>query len=282
MRCLETSCTPLTFLPPPLPSLPGGSTRRDPADEADLQLPLDSDALRPAANGLAMEFDVGLHIRTKARVLENPGYKCRSSPEQCESERQQEREEIEAKFLSQRTWDCLHAVLTDIGSLTPRSDGSLTGGTAIKSGVSGEDNARGKNESAAVGSGRALSIFLATDHEGLRGEFVSRLSAYGAVYYNGGEVAHIGVAKGDAAGRLPTMAEFFLLSKCHVIIELDLYLSTFSNFAGYLGNGTIVTVPYAPGNLSTCRRREPVQKGVWPAEDPRKRRNKYFDMEDEP
>ena len=250
--------------------------RRDPAGESDLRLPLDSDALRPAASGLAMEFDVGLHIRTKAKALENPEYSCHMSPERCERERRREREEIAFKFLSNRTWDCIDAVLTEIGSLTPRSGGSLTGGVSESKGGN-----RVGNESVVEGGGRALSIFLATDNAGLRGEFVTRLSAYGAVYYNGGEVAHIGVAKGDAAGRLPTMAEFYLLSKCHIIIELDSYLSTFSNFAGFLGNGTIVTLPYAPSSLSRCKDRHPVQKGVWPAEDPRKRRNKYFDIEDE-
>lgn len=88
----------------------------------------------------------------------------------------------------------------------------------------------------------------------------------------------MGVSNSGDKGRLPTMAEFFLLGKSHVIVELDDYLSTFSYFAALLGNGTVLTLPYdiPADQLDKCTRMKPAQKGTWRRGDKRASSNRYF------
>lgn len=101
------------------------------------------------------------------------------------------------------------------------------------------------------GKKRRLSVLLTTDNESLRPEFVQRLEALGTrVYYSTGNVVHLSKsASDDHMDRMPTMAEFFLMAKAHYILEAGSYISTFAQFAGLFGNGTLAGIDwFAPGN----------------------------------
>lgn len=123
---------------------------------------------------------------------------------------------------------------------------------------------------------RPLSIFLATDHIVLREEFIERFTKFGTVYFNSGNIAHLGESELNDEGRLPTLAEFYLLAKSHVIVELDNYLSSFSMSSSMFGNGTLVGLPRQSIVLRQCARRNPASVGKWRSTDPLKVRNEMF------
>jgi len=210
---------------------------------------LRADELQPASSGVAMQFDVGFHIRTRTTVLENPNRPFGSCKgDECDDKREEELRKFRERFLGLKTWKCIGLFLRTIA------------------GLHGPDRVR------------PLSIFLATDNQVLRPDFVKRLARYGVVYYNGADVAHVGVSASKDKGRLPTMAEFYLLGKSHIIVELDSYLSTFSYFSGLMGNGTIVTLPYIVKDLHRCSTTKAVQKGLWQKGDPRASSNSLFSI----
>eukprot|EP00897_Mesotaenium_endlicherianum_P000049 jgi/Mesen1/10044/ME000073S09324 len=103
-----------------------------------------------------------------------------------------------------------------------------------------ETEARG-GEGAVRGRARArahkLNIFVATDSQKYRHLIVDRLRRYGDVYYSEGQVTHS--ANNRHASHLPTMAEFFLLSKSALIIGVG-EISTFAEQAALFGNCTLV------------------------------------------
>ncbi|GJP41344.1 hypothetical protein CLOM_g1004, partial [Closterium sp. NIES-68] len=264
--------------------------RRHEPDPDRLKLPLSPADVAAADSPLEMEFDVGLHIRTRTAVLERPdrlfaecegtargggggeggGREEGESKEECERRQvEKEREKHRALYLNPLTWKCVGRLLTELGEQARIRKEEGRSGRDGEEGA--EDDAKGKAK-----QGRALSIFLATDNEALRPEMVTRLAPYGVVYYNGAEVAHVGVSTDKHTGRLPTMAEFYLLGKSHVIVELDSYLSTFSYFAGLFGNGTIVSVPYKVTSINRCSHVRPAQKGSWRRGDSRGQSNNYF------
>lgn len=86
-----------------------------------------------------------------------------------------------------------------------------------------------------------LSIFLATDSEALRPLFVEFLRPFGHVVYSKGRVVHLAKGKaGDESMRLPTVAEFYLLSKASVLVSYKKRTSSFQRCAALYGNGTLI------------------------------------------
>ena len=84
-----------------------------------------------------------------------------------------------------------------------------------------------------------LHIFVATDNEEMRPHFVSRLLKFGTVWFSTGSVIHMS-KQSQSSQKLPTAAEFYLLSKADHILQADAVISTFAEFAGHLGNGTML------------------------------------------
>ncbi|GJP38387.1 hypothetical protein CLOM_g22831 [Closterium sp. NIES-68] len=244
-------------------------------------------------------FDIALHLRTRPSSIEGTGEAGtrRSSSRGDESaqlikelahvgcvdnddtEKKVAQANASSAFLQRCLWSCLDSAIREVAKqqgkpIAPLSDGS--------------------NSSPF----RPLSIFLATDSEELRGEFVNRLSAYGDVYYSTGAVVHsaktavkvndqrgegnvaanssgvtttteypsstepeaggssfssaTGSPKGRLAWNLPTMGEFFLLSRSHTIIEAGEYVSSFAHQAALLGNGTLAGIKWGRDGNGSC------------------------------
>ena len=89
------------------------------------------------------------------------------------------------------------------------------------------------------GTDSRVHIFVATDNEEMRPQFVSRLLKFGTVWYSTGNVIHIS-KQSRSSQKLPTAAEFYLLSKADHILQANTVVSTFSEFAAQLGNGTML------------------------------------------
>lgn len=228
--------------------------------------PLDDLPVAKCKNGLELQFDVGVHIRTMLTAIED----AHALPEPCRNLsksqdivscdmkwKQVENNRLARRFLSNSTWTCLDYWLKQ----------------AHQSAVNSS-----KKHSSEVIADRPLSIFLATDNVFLRPALVRRLARYGNVYYNDEEVAHVldGGAK-NAAAPLQSLAELYLLSKAHVVLGLGKMLSTFFMMAGALGNST--TMRLREGlSLERCQitKRKLFMKAVWPSDDPRARVDALF------
>lgn len=100
-----------------------------------------------------------------------------------------------------------------------------------------------------LGSGSRLSILLATDSEKLRPQFVDFLRPFGVVFFSSGKVTHLSKSRGGMEGKLPTLVEFYLLSKAALLVSHQRYVSTFALLAAMYGNGSLV----AGGDHKTCR-----------------------------
>ncbi|GJP41977.1 hypothetical protein CLOM_g1581 [Closterium sp. NIES-68] len=207
------------------------------------------------------------------------------------------------KFLRNCFWECIGGILSTLRSMrVPLTSKEPANSRHPSSSSSSSSSSR---EGSREGT-REFSIFLATDDEENRPEFVSRLAQYGTVYFSSGAIFHTSKAggsggteglessswvtgadsssnrsssrrsssssslsvsstsgdiPGSVARRLPTMAEFFLLSKARTIIEAGSYISTFAYFAGLLGNGTLSSVDMKGGQ---CRlHHEHVAQGMF-------------------
>eukprot|EP00897_Mesotaenium_endlicherianum_P008576 jgi/Mesen1/7747/ME000407S06970 len=165
--------------------------------------------------GLRLQFDVAVHMRTRTTAVENRvGLKvCGPEDSKCMEAakvRLKQEEKLMSAYLMPVKWACVGALLKNVSRL----------------------------KAPAQGGNASLSIFLATDNELLRPRFVNFLKPYGPVYYSAGHVVH--TSKGGSSSKLPTMAEFYLLSKASHVIEVDNYISTFCLFAALFGNGTLV------------------------------------------
>ena len=84
-----------------------------------------------------------------------------------------------------------------------------------------------------------LHLFVATDNVEMRPQFVSRLSKFGTVWHSTGNVIHMS-KQSRSSQKLPTAAEFYLLSKADHILQAGAVISTFAEFAAQLGNGTLL------------------------------------------
>ena len=89
------------------------------------------------------------------------------------------------------------------------------------------------------GTDSKLHIFVATDNEEMRPQFVSRLLKFGTVWYSTGNVIHMS-KQSRSSQKMPTAAEFYLLSKADHILQAGGVISTFAEFAAQLGNGTLL------------------------------------------
>lgn len=178
-------------------------------------------------------FDIAIHLRTRTKRIESLAslYKCKN--EKCKKRLESSLNAEEGKYASPNLWKCIGKVLQGIERYLPRKKRQMNKG--------------------------GYTIFLATDSEHFRRKFVKQLKPYGTVYYSSGKVLHTSKAQ-DFRNRMPTMAEFFLMSKSHVILEAEEYVSTFANFAALYGNGTLLALRYRNGG-EDCRTRV-VHKGM--------------------
>eukprot|EP00271_Cylindrocystis_brebissonii_P015837 TRINITY_DN38883_c0_g1_i1.p1 TRINITY_DN38883_c0_g1~~TRINITY_DN38883_c0_g1_i1.p1 ORF type:complete len:1270 (+),score=205.39 TRINITY_DN38883_c0_g1_i1:501-4310(+) len=190
--------------------------------------------------GLNLRFDFGVHIRTRPAALES-AHPCGVGDRTCMAKSDSLKRRTLAEFSNPDMWCCVGAYIQEVAIHLRRREESLRQGVSLAD-VMGKEWV--VNETS--GLGRRLSIFLAIDNEEIRPEMVKYLRLYGDVYYNGGAVAHTAVASAGSQGRLPTMAEFFLLSKAGTALELSHQLSTFSQISVLIGNGTLVTLPSDP------------------------------------
>ncbi|CAI7763210.1 unnamed protein product [Closterium sp. NIES-54] len=85
-----------------------------------------------------------------------------------------------------------------------------------------------------------LRIFVATDTDTVRSKVVEFLRPFGEVYFSVSPPMHLSKGVGNY---LATLADFALLSKGAVLVSFTRFTSSFSFFAGLLGNGTIVNNP---------------------------------------
>jgi hypothetical protein len=185
----------------------------------------------------SIEFDVGIHIRTRTCDVEKwQGPKCNSTA-------------IEQFWKRPIVWQCFTLLMMSLSTLRmPRS-------------------------------GLALSIFLATDNLSLRPYFVESLSRFGPVHYSDGDVAHTS-KHGVEHDNLPTIAEFYLLSKSHTLIHAGV-MSTFGLFSRFLGNGSATTFPMPDAHASSldihrCMTIKVLQTGYWSSDDVRRGCNRLF------
>jgi len=110
-----------------------------------------------------------------------PGGRLGGARGECAAEEEKEQESIRSEVLSPELWDCLSP------------PGQVAGFRYTP-----------------VHRRRCrYSLQRTTLYSG--DEFVRRLTEFGPVFFNKGSVAHVGVSAASDAGRLPTMAEFFLL-----------------------------------------------------------------------
>jgi len=107
-------------------------------------------------------------------------------------------------------------------------------------------------------NGRGLDILLATDNEALRPSFVDRLDPFGTVYYSWGSSSTRPSLPSEEAERLPTMAEFHLMSRSHTILEAGSYISTFAYFSGSWATGTLAGIEWLPSGKCALKK---VHKG---------------------
>eukprot|EP00271_Cylindrocystis_brebissonii_P019456 TRINITY_DN5914_c0_g1_i1.p1 TRINITY_DN5914_c0_g1~~TRINITY_DN5914_c0_g1_i1.p1 ORF type:complete len:775 (-),score=71.30 TRINITY_DN5914_c0_g1_i1:174-2498(-) len=180
----------------------------------------------PEGAGLHMKFDVALHMRTLTRTIEKVpgiGQPCDRSNLAC----LQTSAMLRDTFLLTDFWGCLsHPFLAISGSLPPPSSGQPP---------------------------VPLNIFLATDREALRPDFVRLLQRYGNVFSSSGPVVH--TSKGDVGHHsgLPTMAEFYLLSRSNQVFVFKKRMSTFSQAAALYGFAAYETWNPKKGRPCTFR-----------------------------
>ncbi|CAI7872976.1 unnamed protein product, partial [Closterium sp. NIES-53] len=282
----------------------------------------------PAHAGPEIEFDVGFHVRTRTLALEKVVRQSGDTYQDADCQDPEDSPAISTstsssstgssttsasasatsprpRFLRNCLWECIGGILSTLRSM--RDDLPISTTTD-------PSNSRGGSSSSSSSS--EFSIFLATDDEEHRAEFVARLAEYGTVFFSSGGIFHTSKAGGSAGSgngsgiggsvgaeglessslgmgvegnnessssgsragvngtgyssatipervtqRLPTMAEFFLLSKARTIIEAGSYISTFAYFAGLLGNGTLSSVDMKSGQ---CRlHHEHVAQGMF-------------------
>ncbi|CAI7780880.1 unnamed protein product, partial [Closterium sp. NIES-53] len=285
----------------------------------------------PAHAGPEIEFDVGFHVRTRTLALEKVVRQSGDTYQDADCQDPEDSPAISTstsssstgssttsasasatsprpRFLRNCLWECIGGILSTLRSMRDDLPSSTT---------TDPSNSRGGSSSSSSSSSSSeFSIFLATDDEEHRAEFVARLAEYGTVFFSSGGIFHTSKAGGSAGSgngsgiggsvgaeglessslgmgvegnndssssgsragvngtgyssatipervtqRLPTMAEFFLLSKARTIIEAGSYISTFAYFAGLLGNGTLSSVDMKSGQ---CRlHHEHVAQGMF-------------------
>lgn len=182
--------------------------------------------------GQNIRFDLGIHIRTRTATLENPT-KCKAQKKLCAKDSYLMKR-TEKEFLNPDLWCCIGTYLEEVrANLIGEKKLSL-----LKSNSTRLQSVLEKSP--------PLSIFLAIDSREIRDEIVKNLRPFGNVFFNSGEIAHLAVSGSSKQGRLATMAEFFLLSKCGITVEISHQLSTFSQISSLLGNGTLVGIHTTP------------------------------------
>jgi len=142
---------------------------------------------------------------------------CADSGAECQEQLQALRDSDEEKkkyFKYATLWACMWKLLEELRGLE-----------ALEKGTAPEDI--------------EFNIFLATDSEELRKQYVEALSQYGSVYYSSGKVVHTSKTP-DRESKLSTMAEFYLLSRAYVLVSFTKYISTFAMFAAMYGNTTLL------------------------------------------
>lgn len=108
-------------------------------------------------------------------------------------------------------------------------------------GTGGGEELTGAGGSSPSARSRKLSIFLATDSEVLRPLFVEFLRPFGHVVFSKGRVVHLDRGTGEERLRLPTVAEFYLMSKASVLVSFTRRMSSFLQHAAMYGNGTLIS-----------------------------------------
>ena len=218
-------------------------------------------------------FDVAVHVRTRTLAVEKSIKADSEAYAEAECQDSDPDGWKRPKFLRKCLWECVGTLLSGIraardAALTDGlesgegryngsgADGPLAGldkdvYDATKRGM-GEGKVGDGGDAAKKGeeAAREFTILLATDDMQLRPQMVEILRPYGTVYFSSGVVLHTSKAGGSSSQRLPTMAEFFLMSRSHTIIEAGSYISTFAYFAGLMGNGTLSGVRM---NHNRCR-----------------------------
>lgn len=162
-------------------------------------------------------FDIAVHFRTRTNTLEG-GKSDSAGMSTSPAEMKVGCGAVEAgevsQYLRNCLWNCLGGLIQQLKSEVLRRQ-------------------------------QPLKILLATDNQLLRPVFVDKLAEYGTVFYSSGAITHSSKHSGEQADLLPTMAEFYLMSRSHVILEAGSYISTFAHFAGLLGNGTLAGLSWS-------------------------------------
>jgi len=92
---------------------------------------------------------------------------------------------------------------------------------------------------------------------------VRRLAPDGVLYYNQGQVAHVGTSGIQHAGRLPTVAEFYLLGKSHCCCGASEPPEYVRSVCGSAGDGSLVGLGSDEAKAGNCAGKQPAQIGVW-------------------
>ncbi|GJP35328.1 hypothetical protein CLOM_g19831 [Closterium sp. NIES-68] len=208
--------------------------------------------LPPSKKAVAF-FDIALHVRTRSLAIEKSVKRDTEEYLKGECEDWDRAAVVRPPYLRTCLWACIGHLVRELkptllqqrrqAEKRLRKEGSQEGekGRGEAGGREGEQEGVGEEDE--EGDDGDLNIFLATDDVEHRMEFVALLKPHGVVYFSAGDIYHTSKASPGSLDRgLPTMAEFFMMSKSRAIIEAGPYISTFAYFAALAGNGTLAGV----------------------------------------
>ena len=172
-------------------------------------------------------FDLSIHIRTQSLRVEGADRKCRT--EECMAK---SIADTDKAFSDDNYWGCIDLLIrTKLAALLIERDYTRV-------------------------TTEGWRIYLATDDVVLRPLFLNRLSHHGRVFYMAADISHF--ARGPTSGKdpMPTLADFFLIGRAHIMIEGREKLSSFAQFPALMTNASFATLSRRRGACKLCVKHE--------------------------